>query len=168
MSEASEKSGDRVTDKLMSTLNIPHCEIVIQQGKYRLYCIALVDSGSQVTLINWDTWCRMLKEVLKQLVIRNPTSVQLTAANGQEVKHEGQCSLPITVGKVTTRLKCHIVKNLNKTILLGADFLRYSKTLVDFIRMLLTIRKSVVLTKIFALFILTAPLQPNAVSSSLL
>ena len=90
----------------------------------------LLDSGSQVNLINFAVMKSLPFECLK-------VDVGVQSASNHELNCQGLVVLPIEIGKVTVRIPFVAVKDLSYDALLSIQFLRKKGVKMDFSRLVL-------------------------------
>lgn len=86
----------------------------IERRPYR----ALVDTGAEVSVIS----CRVFKKMRPGLELQK-RDIKLRTANGSPLYVEGLCRLQVKVGNKSTPHDFLIVKNLNRNVILGRDWL---------------------------------------------
>ena len=102
----------------MFQLNVPNspnsCLIKLQHLRLR----TLVDTGSEVTLIN-----KRIYDSLKYKVPLKPKRIALQSANGSEINVLGEAELNFSIAGIKLSHNFIVVSNLNRTSIIGRDFL---------------------------------------------
>jgi len=89
------------------------------------YVEALVDSGSEATLMSDRLWMREREKKLEG-------SPSLVGVDGSELEVVGRCEEEIQLGKTQViRHQYYVVKSMPYDIILGTDFLEKNKAIVD-------------------------------------
>ncbi|EUB57842.1 Transposon Ty3-I Gag-Pol polyprotein [Echinococcus granulosus] len=90
-------------------------------------CSFLLDSGAAKSIVNlqaFPTLCNRVKIL--------PPSAKLRSAERREMLVEGETSLKVCIGKETWTVKFVVCPELAWNVVLGADFLRYTKAVLSF------------------------------------
>ncbi|CUT99653.1 RNA directed DNA polymerase reverse transcriptase [Echinococcus multilocularis] len=90
-------------------------------------CSFLLDSGAAKSIVNlqaFPTLCNRVK-------ILSP-STKLRSAEGREMLVDGETLLKVSIGKETRTVKFIVCSELAWDIILGTDFLRYTKAVLNF------------------------------------
>ena len=88
---------------------------------------ALVDSGSAATLMSASVWANRLGRP----DLNTEGSYQLRSVTGGVLNNRGQLEASITVGSATTTLTTHVIEGLPYDLLLGIDFIRSSRMVLN-------------------------------------
>ena len=88
---------------------------------------ALVDSGSAATLMSTSVW----KRSSGKLPLKAESGVQLRSVTGGVLCNRGQIETPIEVGKTSITHTLHVIDGLPYDVLLGIDFIRTSRMVLN-------------------------------------
>lgn len=111
--------GREMIETNVITLSEPHDNRPFARIKiYEVVIKALLDSGSQITLINEKTYLKLKREKPKLL----PCPTIVCSANGTELTVLGQVYLPFTFADRVKVIHTLIVKHLSADCILGMDF----------------------------------------------
>lgn len=102
--------------KQLSLNMVDPSSCIVQIGKYKVR--TLVDSGAQVSVIKEAFLYRMLKNCKIIRIQENLHSV-----TGQKLEVLGQTMINLKLGGINVRHMFHVVKDLNRNMILGRDFL---------------------------------------------
>jgi predicted aspartyl protease len=105
-------------------------------GVHFVFCLfydckinALIDTGANCSCISLATATKLKLSLLPLLVGESHT---LFAANGTNLEIVGKLELPINIkGLIIPYIFFSILKNLHHALLLGIDFLKATKTKID-------------------------------------
>ena len=96
---------------------------------------ALVDTGSSLTVINEDTLKLTYPDAYKRM--RHGTLTCTKSADGSLVPSAGIAGVPIKIGSQTVHFPLYVAKSLFLPLILGVDFLSYTKGAVDIYKQIL-------------------------------
>lgn len=88
----------------------------------------LIDTGSAVTLVREDVWREATQPVEDDLTV--PVR-PIVAANGGELELLGKEELRLQVGELNVQFPVLIARELTQECILGADFLKKHKCVVN-------------------------------------
>lgn len=104
-------------------------------GKTKTY--ALVDSGSDKTLISFNVFRKIDKNLIVDF--HNETN-RLTSASGHPLPSAGVATLTVTLGTYRCLQNFHVIKNLSKPAILGSDFLVAARADTNWGEMYMTLK----------------------------
>ena len=109
-----------------------------------LHVLSLIDTGAQISLISES----IFKKIDSSLVLeKHKPEIILRGVTGHELKTIKRVFIKFKIGTKLLTHEFHVVKNLNKSIILGIDFLNSHKAKLDFSKRTLAIGKQIVLLK---------------------
>ena len=85
------------------------------------WCLALVDTGSEITLV---------PRLLVEGAVLEASNQRLQAANGTEIMVKGETTISVDLGSFRIPLKCLVVEDLTE-ILIGMDWLLENAATID-------------------------------------
>ena len=98
--------------------------------------IGLVDSGSDVSLIDWSVFENIpSKNILKILKSR---STQLNSASGHGIKSLGKATISMQIKGEHYKVNFILTKGFKFDVLLGSDFIYEHNATIDFQKITLT------------------------------
>ena len=111
-----QKNTETIPVKRINKINSPN-SIAVKIGGVRYK--ALLDTGAEVSIIS-----SKLYNALPSKPTLYQKKMKLLAANGTSLKVEGVIQLELQVGSQCVSQECVVIKDLNRLMLLGRDWLR--------------------------------------------
>lgn len=101
----------------------------------------LVDTGAAVTLIRKETWDRIPRADREPPRLTPCTTLGLVGADGSPLQPFGSALVMLTLGGTTMPVEAVVVDSLTSEKILGLDFLRQQKAMVDLVSEQITLHK---------------------------
>ena len=99
---------------------------------------ALVDTGSSVTVVT----SKLLKEIpeLRRVQIVKSSHDYITVASGGRLPVRGLINIPAIINNRSVLMPAHLVDNLNKPLIIGVDFMKMHRAIIDMAKNKLRLR----------------------------
>lgn len=109
-----------------------------------IHILSLIDTGAQISLISESVFNKIDSSLVLE---KHKPEIILRGVTGHELKATKRVMMKFKIGTKILTHEFHVVKDLNKSIILGIDFLNSHKAKLDFSKRTLAIGKQIVLLK---------------------